>query len=124
MVKHSGILAKLDLTFTNVDLTKWGCQTVIHNWTLFLFFFQVFLKYYHVDRLLQIVRNYNRSALKIQKTVRGWLARRRVGALREERNKASIKIQAGVYTYACVCVCVCVCVFTYTSQCSCERVSC
>jgi len=57
---------------------------------------QIFLKYYHVERLVQILSSYDRSAIAIQQVVRGWMARRRVARLREERRlRAVVRIQAG-----------------------------
>ena len=58
--------------------------------------YKVFLKYYHVERLLQILNNYDRLAVKIQKVVRGWLSRRKVAFLKQERRyRAAVMIQAG-----------------------------
>lgn len=54
------------------------------------------MKYYHVERLWQILASYDRSAIKIQKLARGWLCRKKVAVLRQERRtKAAVKIQAG-----------------------------
>lgn len=62
---------------------------------------KVFLKYYHVDRLLQILDSYGRSAVKIQKAVRGWIARRTLVALRlhAAQCKAATRIQTVVRGY-------------------------
>lgn len=48
-----------------------------------------------MERLFQIVGNYDRSATKIQKNVRRWLVQRSVDKLIEERESAAVKIQAG-----------------------------
>lgn len=58
---------------------------------------QVFLKYYHIERLWQIVSNYDRHATAVQKMVRGWIARKRVEQHRREltRIAAATVIQTG-----------------------------
>ena len=58
---------------------------------------QVFLKYFHVERLTQVLANYDRSAINVQRVVKGWLARKKVSLLRfEKKVQAAIKIQSGV----------------------------
>ena len=57
---------------------------------------QVFLKYYHSERLLQTLAGFDRSATVLQSVVRGWQGRRNAVQVRKERaEKAAVKIQAG-----------------------------
>lgn len=56
----------------------------------------MFLKYYHVERLWQILSNYEKLTTRIQTHVRAWLARRELCRLREQRRQlAATRIQAG-----------------------------
>ena len=62
---------------------------------------QIFLKYYHVEKLGQLLAGYERAAVVAQRVVRGWLARKRVALLREEkRHRDAVKIQAGKYIHS------------------------
>ena len=55
----------------------------------------MFLKYYHSERLLQILSGYDRSATVLQSIVRGWQGRKKAVQVRKERaEKATVKIQA------------------------------
>ena len=57
---------------------------------------QVFLKYYHVERLWQLLSNYDKLTILIQTHVRMWLARKELFRLREQRRRvAATRIQAG-----------------------------
>ena len=61
------------------------------------FLWQVFLKYYHIERLWQILSSYGRHATKMQKLVRGFLARREAQCLwrQQKERAAATTIQAG-----------------------------
>ena len=58
---------------------------------------QVFLKYYHVDYLDQLLSKFERSATLLQSVIRGLQVRRAVAKLKEDlrRTQAIIHIQAG-----------------------------
>lgn len=57
---------------------------------------QVFLKYYHSERLLKVLARHDQLATVLQCLVRGWRARRKAREMRKERNaRAATKIQAG-----------------------------
>ena len=61
---------------------------------------QIFLKYYHIEQLGQLLARYDGAATTAQRVVRGWLARRRVVVLREEkRRRDAVRIQAGIYEF-------------------------
>ncbi|XP_064389484.1 myosin-IIIb-like isoform X3 [Halichondria panicea] len=61
---------------------------------------KVFLKYYHVDRLSQLLASYHRSATNIQRVVRGWRGRKVAAVLREERRvRAVVRMQTVVRGY-------------------------
>lgn len=54
------------------------------------------MKYYHVDRLSQLLASYHRSATNIQRVVRGWRGRKVAAVLREERRvRAVVRMQTG-----------------------------
>ena len=45
---------------------------------------------------MQILNSYDRAAIVVQRVVRGWMGRRKVVRLREERRRrAVVRIQAG-----------------------------
>lgn len=57
---------------------------------------QIFLKYYHIERLGQLLASYDWAAITAQRVVQGWLARRRAAVLKEvRRQRAAVRIQAG-----------------------------
>ena len=46
--------------------------------------------------MVQILNSYNGAAIVVQRVVRGWMGRRKVARLREERRRrAVVRIQAG-----------------------------
>ena len=56
----------------------------------------MFLKYYHVERLWQLLSNYDKLTTLTQTHVRIWLAKRELFRLRQQqRHAAATKIQAG-----------------------------
>ena len=49
-----------------------------------------------MERLVQILNSYDRAAIVVQRVVKGWMGRRKVARLREERRRrAVVRIQAG-----------------------------
>jgi myosin-3 len=65
---------------------------------------KIFLKYYHVEKLGQLLAGYERAAVVAQRVVRGWLARKRVALLREEkRHRDAVKIQAAIRSFLAKC---------------------
>ena len=51
-----------------------------------------------MERLVQILNSYDRAAIAVQRVVRGWMGRRKVARLREERRRrAVVRIQAGKF---------------------------
>lgn len=79
---------------------QWQMERELQYYSPCPFWWQVFLKYYHVERLWQILSSYERHATKMQKLVRGFLARREAqGLWRQKRERvAAIIIQAGTKT--------------------------
>ena len=49
-----------------------------------------------MERLVQILNSYDRAAIVVQRVVKGWMGRRKVARMREEkRRRAVVRIQAG-----------------------------
>ena len=66
--------------------------------TYIITFFQVFLKYYHLEHLIKVLSGYERSATVLQSVMRGWMARKKVKKMKEERQeRAAVVIQAGTF---------------------------
>jgi hypothetical protein len=76
-------------------LEKWeiGKTKVLLFESIKLYHNQVFLKYFHIDRLWHVLNNYHKLARKIQNATRCWLARKELSNLRRER--AAVHIQSG-----------------------------
>ena len=70
------------------------------HFTTYMYVYQVFLKYYHVDHLDKLMSKFERSAIVLQSLIRGWRARRAVARLKKQqrRNQAAILIQAGKHS--------------------------
>ena len=67
---------------------------------MYMYVYQVFLKYYHVDHLDKLMSKFEWSAVVLQSLIRGWRARRAVARLKKQkrRNLAAILIQAGKHS--------------------------
>ncbi|PVD19339.1 hypothetical protein C0Q70_19826 [Pomacea canaliculata] len=55
---------------------------------------KVFLKYWHVERLAELLENLGKSAIVLQKVVRGFLARRRCARIAEEARRQRQLLEA------------------------------